>query len=102
MQNMHCQSIRTKVIQRLPTASDFLERYPLEVLTWLKVLNLSHSKKMYKLKFLKTLIVSGCWKIDLMEKDIVRMKSLITIIAENTTVKQMPFSIINPYNFDYF
>jgi len=45
------------------------------------------------LKSLKTLILCGCPKIDILEKDILQMESLITLIAENTVVKQVPFSI---------
>jgi len=58
-------------------------------------------RKIYKLKSLKTLILSGCSKIDLMEKDIVRMESLIILIAENTTVKQVPFSIVSSKSIGY-
>ncbi|RDY05108.1 TMV resistance protein N, partial [Mucuna pruriens] len=50
-------------------------------------------REAYKLKSLKTLIISGCSKIDKLEEDIAQMESLITLIAENTAVKQVPFSI---------
>ncbi|ESW06182.1 hypothetical protein PHAVU_010G027100 [Phaseolus vulgaris] len=126
-----------------------------QVLTWLKVLNLSHSKylietpdfsglpsleqliledcprlrevhqsigclsnlillnlkdctslsnlpgEIYKLKCLKTLILSGCSKIDLMDIDIVGMKSFMTTIAENTAMKQLPFTIVSPKSIGY-
>jgi len=52
-------------------------------------------EEIYRLKSLKTLILSGCSKIGLIEKDIGQMKSLITLIAENTVVKQVPFSIVS-------
>ena len=52
-------------------------------------------REIYMLKSLKTLIVSGCSKIDLLEKDIVQMECLITLIAENTVVKQVPFSLVS-------
>ncbi|XP_027905521.1 TMV resistance protein N-like isoform X1 [Vigna unguiculata] len=52
-------------------------------------------REIYMLKSLKTLIVSGCSKIDLLEKDIVQMQCLITLIAENTVVKQVPFSLVS-------
>ena len=55
----------------------------------------------YMLKSLRTLILSGCSKIDLSEKDIVHMKSLVTLIAENTVVKQVPFSIVSSKSFGY-
>ena len=58
-------------------------------------------RKIYKLKSLKTLILSGCSKIDLLEKDIVQMESLITLIAENTAVKQVPFSIVYSKSIGY-
>ncbi|XP_052724522.1 disease resistance protein RUN1-like isoform X2 [Vigna angularis] len=71
-------------------------------LSYLIVLNLKGCKCLsnlprgiYKLKSLRTLILSGCSKIEPMEKDIVQMKSLITLIAENTTAKQVPFSIVS-------
>jgi len=53
------------------------------------------------LKSLKTLILCGCPKIDLLEKDIVQMESLITLIAENTAVKQVPFSIVSSKSIGY-
>ncbi|XP_068478251.1 disease resistance protein RUN1-like isoform X2 [Phaseolus vulgaris] len=46
------------------------------------------------LKSLKTLILSGCSKIDILEKDMVQMESLRILIAENTAVKQLPFTIV--------
>ena len=58
-------------------------------------------RDIYKLKSLKILILSGCSKIDLMEKDILRMESLITLIAENTVVKQVPFSIVSSKSIGY-
>nr|XP_007134219.1 hypothetical protein PHAVU_010G029200g [Phaseolus vulgaris]ESW06213.1 hypothetical protein PHAVU_010G029200g [Phaseolus vulgaris] len=39
--------------------------------------------------------------MDLMEKDIVRMKSLITIIAENRVMKQLLFTIVSPKSIGY-
>jgi len=71
-------------------------------LCYLVVLNLKDCKSLrnltreiYKLKSLKTLILSGCSKIGLLEKDIVQMESLVILIAENTAVKQVPFSIVS-------
>jgi len=58
-------------------------------------------RKIYKLKSLKTLILCGCPKIDPLEKDIVKMESLITLIAENTAVKQVPFSIVSSKSIGY-
>ena len=58
-------------------------------------------RKIYELKSLKTLILSGCSKIHPLEKDIVRMESLITLITENTTVKEVPFSIVSSKSIGY-
>ncbi|KAH1150560.1 hypothetical protein GLYMA_16G087100v4 [Glycine max] len=55
----------------------------------------------YKLKSVKTLILSGCSKIDKLEEDIVQMESLTTLIAENTALKQVPFSIVNSKSIGY-
>ena len=58
-------------------------------------------REVYKLKSLRTFILSGCLKIDILEEDIVQMKSLITLVAENTAVKQVPFSIVSSKNIAY-
>ncbi|KAK7350582.1 hypothetical protein VNO77_09358 [Canavalia gladiata] len=55
----------------------------------------------YKLKSVKTLILSGCLKIDKLEEDIVQMESLTILIAENTAVKQVPFSIVRSKSIGY-
>jgi len=57
--------------------------------------------EIYMLKSLKTLILCGCPKVDLLEKDIVQMESLITLIAENTAMKQVPFSIVSSKSIGY-
>jgi len=57
--------------------------------------------EVYKLKSLKTLILSGCPMIDLLEKETTQMESLVTLIAENTAVKQVPFSIVRSENIGY-
>ncbi|KAJ7961680.1 Disease resistance protein (TIR-NBS-LRR class) [Quillaja saponaria] len=51
-------------------------------------------RSIYKLKAVKTLILSGCSKIDRLEEDLEQMESLTTLIADNTGIKQMPFSIV--------
>ena len=133
----------------------FIKNYLLQVLPWLKFLNLSHSKNLtetpdfskltsleklilkncpslckvhqsigdlhnlilinlkgctslrnlprevYKLKSVKILILSGCSKIDKLEEDIVQMESLTTLIADNTVVKQVPFSIVSSKSIGY-
>ncbi|RDY04645.1 TMV resistance protein N, partial [Mucuna pruriens] len=58
-------------------------------------------RETYKLKSLKTLILSGCSKIDKLEEDIGQMESLTTLIAENTAVKQVPFSIVSSKSIGY-
>ncbi|KAL2330862.1 hypothetical protein Fmac_018443 [Flemingia macrophylla] len=58
-------------------------------------------REIYKLKSLKTLILSGCVKIDILEEDLVQMESLMTLIAENTAVKQVPFSIVRSKSIGY-
>ncbi|XP_027907376.1 TMV resistance protein N-like [Vigna unguiculata] len=58
-------------------------------------------REIYMLKSLKALVLSGCSKIILLEKDIVQMESLITLISENTVVKQVPFSIASSKSIGY-
>ncbi|XP_027906898.1 TMV resistance protein N-like [Vigna unguiculata] len=58
-------------------------------------------REIYMLKSLKALVLSGCSKIVLLEKDIVQMESLITLISENTVVKQVPFSIASSKSIGY-
>jgi hypothetical protein len=56
---------------------------------------------MYKLKKVKTLILSGCSNIVKLEEDIAQMKSLTTLISANIGVKQVPFSIVRSNNIGY-
>ncbi|KAL2576400.1 hypothetical protein AAZX31_16G078000 [Glycine max] len=58
-------------------------------------------REVYKLKSVKILILSGCSKIDKLEEDIVQMESLTTLIADNTAVKQVPFSIVSSKSIGY-
>ncbi|XP_027907361.1 TMV resistance protein N-like isoform X2 [Vigna unguiculata] len=58
-------------------------------------------REIYMLKSLKALVLSGCSKIVLLEKDIVQMESLITLISENTVLKQVPFSIASSKSIGY-
>ena len=51
-------------------------------------------RSIYKLKSLKTLILSGCIKIDKLEEDIEQMESLTTLLANNTSIKRVPFSVV--------
>ncbi|XP_022641644.1 TMV resistance protein N-like [Vigna radiata var. radiata] len=57
--------------------------------------------EIYELKSLRTFILSGCSKIDIMDKDIAKLESLITLIAENTAVKEAPFSIVSSKRIGY-
>ncbi|KAK7286768.1 hypothetical protein RJT34_21995 [Clitoria ternatea] len=55
----------------------------------------------YKLKSLKALIISGCSKINKLEENIVQLESLTTLFADNSGVKQVPFSIIRSKKIGY-
>jgi Leucine-rich repeat (LRR) protein len=57
-------------------------------------------KKIYQLKSLKTLIISGCSKIENLE-EIVQMESLTTLIAKDTGVKEVPYSIVRSKSIAY-
>ncbi|KAK7350576.1 hypothetical protein VNO77_09350 [Canavalia gladiata] len=57
--------------------------------------------RIYTLKSVKILILSGCEKIDKLEEDIVQMESLTTLLADNTSIKQVPFSIVRAKNIGY-
>ncbi|KOM58395.1 hypothetical protein LR48_Vigan11g142900 [Vigna angularis] len=56
--------------------------------------------KIYDLKSLRTFILSGC-SIHIMDKDIAKLESLITLIAENTAVRHVPFSIVSSKGIGY-
>ncbi|KAK7286727.1 hypothetical protein RJT34_21938 [Clitoria ternatea] len=58
-------------------------------------------RTIYLLKSLKTLILSGCSRISKLEEDIGQMESLTTLIADNTAVKQVPFSIVRSKSIGY-
>jgi len=58
-------------------------------------------KEVYKLKSLRTFILSGCFKIHIFEEDIVQMESLIILVTENTVVKQVPYSVISSKSIGY-
>ncbi|KAI9081646.1 hypothetical protein K1719_036382 [Acacia pycnantha] len=50
-------------------------------------------KSIYKLKSLRTLILSGCSLIDHLEEDFEQMEGLTSIVADNTAITQVPFSL---------
>ncbi|MCI13953.1 NBS-containing resistance-like protein, partial [Trifolium medium] len=45
-------------------------------------------KSIYRLDSVKTLILSGCTKIDILEEDIVQMKSLTTLLVDATDISK--------------
>ncbi|MCI01723.1 TMV resistance protein N-like, partial [Trifolium medium] len=51
-------------------------------------------RSIYKLKSLKTLNISGCSMIDRLEDDLEQMDSLTNLIANNTAITRVPFSIM--------
>ncbi|PNY17188.1 disease resistance protein (TIR-NBS-LRR class) [Trifolium pratense] len=57
--------------------------------------------EIYQLASVKILILSGCSNIDKLEEDIGKMKSLTTIAAKNTGVKQVPVSIVRSKSIRY-
>jgi hypothetical protein len=50
---------------------------------------------------LNTLILSGCLKIDKLEDDLEDMKSLTTLIANNTAIAKVPFSVVRSKSIGY-
>jgi len=58
-------------------------------------------RSIYKLNSLKTLILSGCLKIDKLEEDLEQMKSLIILIANNTAITRVPFSVVSSKSIGY-
>jgi len=58
-------------------------------------------RSIYKLKSLKTFILSGCLKIDKLEEDLEQMESLTTLIAKNTAITRVPFSMVRSKSIGY-
>jgi hypothetical protein len=58
-------------------------------------------RSIYKLKSLKTLILSGCLMIDKLEEDFEQMESLTTLLAHNTAIKRVPFSLVRSKSIGY-
>jgi len=58
-------------------------------------------KKIYKLKSLKTIILSGCSMINMLEEDMEQMESLATLLANNTAIERVPFSILRSKSIGY-
>ena len=57
-------------------------------------------RSIYTLKSLETLILSGCSMIEKLE-DLEQMESLITLIADNTAITKVPFSIVRLKSIGY-
>jgi len=55
----------------------------------------------YQLKLVKTLILSGCSEINKLEEDIVQMESLTSLIAKDTSIKEVPYSILRLKSIGY-
>lgn len=58
-------------------------------------------RTIYKSKSLQAFILSDCSKIDKLEEDIGLMKSLTTLIANNTAIRKVPYSIIRLKSIGY-
>ncbi|XP_045832544.1 disease resistance protein RUN1-like isoform X3 [Trifolium pratense] len=58
-------------------------------------------RKVYQLASVKTLILSGCSKIDKLEEDIGQMEYLTTLIANDTSIKDVPYSILRLKSIGY-
>ena len=58
-------------------------------------------RSIYKLKSLKSLILSGCLMIDKLEEDLEQMKSLTPLLANNTAIKRVPFSLVRSKSIGY-
>jgi len=58
-------------------------------------------RSIYKLKSLKTLNISGCLMIDKLEDDIEQMESLTNLIANNTAITRVPFSVVRSKSIGY-
>ena len=58
-------------------------------------------RSIYKLKSLKTLNISGCSTIDKLEEDLEQMESLTKLIANNTAITRVPFSIVRSKSIAY-
>ncbi|KAK7313173.1 hypothetical protein VNO77_37654 [Canavalia gladiata] len=58
-------------------------------------------RSIYKLKSLETMILSGCLMIDKLEEDLEQMESLTTLMADNTSITEVPFSIVKLKSIGY-
>ncbi|XP_028763068.1 TMV resistance protein N-like [Neltuma alba] len=58
-------------------------------------------RSIYNLKNLKTFNIDGCSKIDKLEEDIEQMESLTTLMANQTAITQVPFSLMRSKSIKY-
>ncbi|CAK8574855.1 unnamed protein product [Lathyrus sativus] len=58
-------------------------------------------RNIYTLKSLKSLILSGCLMLDNLEEDFEQMESLTTLMADNTAITKVPFSIVRSKSIGY-
>ncbi|KAK4269974.1 hypothetical protein QN277_023065 [Acacia crassicarpa] len=58
-------------------------------------------RNIYKLRSLKTLNLCGCSKIEKLQEDIGQMESLSTLIANQTAIAQVPFSLVRLKSIKY-
>ena len=79
----------------------FAVHYSIGDLKCIVLLNLKDCKSLenlprsvYNLKSLKTLDISGCSKIEKLEEDIGQMESLTTLLANQTAIAKVPYSLV--------
>ncbi|XP_054780356.1 TMV resistance protein N-like [Prosopis cineraria] len=58
-------------------------------------------RNIYKLRSLNTLNLFGCSKIEKLEEDIEQMESLTTLMANQTAITQVPFSLVRMKSIKY-
>jgi Leucine-rich repeat (LRR) protein len=58
-------------------------------------------KSFYRLKSLQTLILSGCSRLDNLAEELGEMESLTTFLADNTAIRQVPWTIVRLKNLKY-
>ena len=82
-----------------PTIGDLAEILLIDLEDCVSLRSLPRS--IYKLKSLKILILSGCLMIDKLEEDLEQMESLTTLLANNTAIKRVPFSVVRSKSIGY-
>ncbi|KAK7313174.1 hypothetical protein VNO77_37656 [Canavalia gladiata] len=94
------------LLKDCPSLSMF--SHTIECLNKLLLMNLKDRSRLhnlprsiYKLKSLETMILSGCLMIDKLEEDLEQMESLTTLMADNTSITEVPFSIVKLKSIGY-